>query len=53
MPVLTVTGYENLLAIVYHTAPAFYGQQALRMKIIEIGAKTFSLLSDVECPITR
>jgi hypothetical protein len=53
MPVLTVAGYENLLVIVYHTAPAFYGQQCLRMKIIDIGSKSFSMINDVECPITR
>ena len=53
MPILTTAGYENLLVIVYHTAPAFLGQQALRMKIIDIGSKTYQILHDVECPITR
>ena len=53
MPVLTVAGYENLLVLVYHAAPAFYGQQALKAKIIDLGSKSYSIVNDIECPITR
>ena len=53
MQVLTVAGYENLLVLVYHSAPAFYGQQALKVKIIDVGAKSYQIINDIECPITR
>ena len=50
---MTMVGYENLLAIVYHSGPSVYGCQALKVKIIEMSNKTYNIISDIECPITR
>lgn len=43
-PFVTMAGYENILAVVYHSGPSVYGCQALRMKIIDMtptGANAF------------
>jgi len=36
MPFVTMAGYENLLALVYHNGPAVYGCQVLKVKIIDM-----------------
>jgi hypothetical protein len=35
-PFVTMAGYENLLAVVYHAGPAVYGCQALKLKIFDM-----------------
>lgn len=35
-PFVTMGGYENLLAVVYHAGPSVYGCQVLKMKIIDM-----------------
>jgi chromosome transmission fidelity protein 4 len=53
---VTMAGYENYLAVVYHNGPSLYGSQTLRVKIIDMtatGASSFQTIKDVECPISR
>ena len=35
-PFITMVGYENLLAVVYHGGPSVYGCQASRLKLIDM-----------------
>jgi chromosome transmission fidelity protein 4 len=35
-PFVTMAGYENLLAVVYHSGPSVYGCQAFKIKIIDM-----------------
>lgn len=51
-PLVTMAGYENFLAVVYHTAPAFQQQQALRVKIINMATRDYKILIDADCPIS-
>lgn len=46
-------GYENLLAVVYHAGPSIYGCQALKLKLFDMHNKSYQLLQDIECPISR
>lgn len=51
-----MAGYENLLAVVYHSGPSLYGAQALRVKLIDmnpVGASAFTTIKDFECPVSR
>ena len=48
-----MTGYENLLVVVYHSGPSIYGCQALRMKVINTSTRNFKTISDTECPLSR
>lgn len=46
-------GYENLMVVVYHAGPSIYGCQALKMKVIDMGNKSYPVLHDIDCPISR
>ena len=45
-------GYENFLAVVYHSGPAFLGCQCLRLKIMNMATRDCRLLIDADCAIT-
>ncbi len=45
-----MSGYENYLAVVYHTAPPLFGSQTLRFKIIDIN--NYNEIIDSVLPIT-
>lgn len=48
-----MSGYENLLAIVYHAGPPVYGCQSYRLKVINMNEREYRVLVDTECPISR
>ena len=48
-----MVGYENLLAVVYHSGPSVYGQQAMRVKILNMATREYKLLLDTEFPLSR
>ena len=48
--IVTMVGYENFLAIIYHAGPAFLGSQAMRIKIINMTTRDYRILIDAECP---
>lgn len=49
--VVTMAGYENLLAIVYHAGLPLYDQQNLKCKIID--TNSYKVVLDDICPISR
>lgn len=51
-PVVTMAGYENLLAIVYHQGPPVHGIQSTRMKVLDLN-KSLSTIADTDFPISR
>jgi chromosome transmission fidelity protein 4 len=51
--VVSMAGYENLLAVVYHSGPSVYGQQAMRVKTINMSHRDYTILSDVDFPVSR
>jgi len=48
-----MAGYENYLAVVYHSGPSIYGCQSLRMKVIDMSTRKYKTIIDCECPISR
>ena len=52
-PVVTMTGYENLLVVVYHEGPSIYGCQALKMKVINMYTRNYKVMIDTQFPISR
>lgn len=48
-----MVGYENMLAVVYHSGPSIFGCQAMRVKIICLANRDYRILTDIECPISR
>ena len=52
-----MTGYENLLVVIYHAAPPCNYQQQLRLKIIDCGnqlfsqSQTYKIIHEGECPV--
>jgi hypothetical protein len=48
-----MTGYESLLAVVYHSGPSVFGSHTLRLKIINMANRDYRILLDAECPISR
>ena len=51
-PVVTMAGYENLLAIVYHGGSSFMGSQCLRLRVMTVGTRDCRVLMDTDCAIT-
>lgn len=58
--IVTMTGYENLLVIVYHAGLPIYDHQQLKFKIIDCGGlqlKTsdtlYQVLYEGECPVSK
>ena len=49
---VTMVGYENFLAVVYHAGPAFLASQSMRVKIINMATRDYKTMIDVECPIS-
>jgi len=49
--VVTMAGYENLLAVVYHAGLPIFDQQQLRCKIID--CSNFRTVFDGQCPCSR
>lgn len=49
--VVSMTGYENLLVVVYHAGMPLYDHQQLKFKIIDIN--TMKVEHDAEFPISR
>ena len=47
-----MAGYENFMAVIYHSGPAFLGCQSLRLKIMNMETRDCRLLIDAECAIT-
>lgn len=48
---VTMAGYENLLAIVYHAGLPIFDQQNLKCKVID--TNTYKVVLDDHCPISR
>jgi chromosome transmission fidelity protein 4 len=48
--IVTMTGYENLLVIVYHSGVPLYDYQQMNCKIID--TNTFTTLYDSQCPVS-
>ena len=48
--IVTMVGYENFLAVIYHAGPAFLTCQTMRVKIINMQTRDYKTLIDVECP---
>lgn len=51
-PVVTMAGYENFLAIVYQSGPAFNGYQPMRLKVINMATRDNQVLYDADCSVT-
>lgn len=49
--VVTMAGYENLLAIVYHSGLPIYEFQQLKCKIID--TNNFKTIYDGQCPVSK
>ena len=49
--VLAMTGYENYLAIIYHTGVPLYGNQTLRFKLLDAN-KNFEEILDGFLPLS-
>ena len=47
-----MAGYENFLAVVYLSGPAFNGYQPMRLKIINMGTRDHAVYLDADCPVT-
>ncbi|CDW81941.1 wd repeat and hmg-box dna-binding protein 1-like [Stylonychia lemnae] len=52
-PLVSMTGYENLLSIAYHAGPPVYGCQAMKVRTYDMNCKNYSIISDIECPLSR
>lgn len=52
-PVVTMAGYESLLAIVYHGGPAMFGCPQMRLKMINMVNRDYRIIFDTECPVSR
>jgi hypothetical protein len=48
-----MTGYENLLAVVYHSGPPLNGFQCLRLKMIDMSNRNYKVLYDIEFPLSK
>lgn len=48
-----MTGYENMLAIIYHSGPPIYAYQSLKVKMIDMTSRNYKILCDIECPLSR
>jgi hypothetical protein len=48
-----MSGYESLLAVVYHTGPNIFGCQAMRLKMINMSNRDYRVLVDTEFPLSR
>ena len=48
-----MTGYENLLAVVYHSGPSVFGCQTMRLKMINMVNRDYRVIFDTEFPISR
>ena len=46
-----MVGYENLIAIIYHSGIPLFDSQQLKCKIID--TKTYATLFDGQCPISH
>jgi len=51
-PVVTMAGYENFLAIVYQSGPAFNGYQPMRMKVLNMATRENQIIMDADCAVT-
>lgn len=51
-PIVTMAGYENFLAIVYHSGPAFNGYQPMRLKVFNMATRDNRVLFDSDCAVT-
>ena len=49
---MSMAGYEQFLAIVYQSGPAFNGYQPMKMKIINMQARENQVLIDADCAVT-
>lgn len=49
--VISMTGYENYLAIIYHTGPPLCGNQSLRFKLLDAN-KNFEEIYDGLLPLS-
>jgi len=47
-----MAGYEQFLAIVYQSGPAFNGYQPMKLKIINMQARENQVLIDADCAVT-
>jgi chromosome transmission fidelity protein 4 len=52
-PVVTMAGYESLLAVVYHAGPSVLNCQTMRVKIVNMANRDYRVLMDTEFPISR
>jgi hypothetical protein len=52
-PVVSMTGYENLLAIVSHNGPPVYGMQTMRLKVINMDDRDYRTVVETECPVSK
>ena len=50
-PVVSMSGYENLLAIVCHGGPPVYGCQSYRLKVVNM--ESYAVVVDTDCPVSR
>lgn len=48
-----MAGYETLLAVVYHSGPAIFGYQTMRLKLINMVNRDYRILIDTEFPLSR
>jgi hypothetical protein len=48
-----MTGYESLLAVVYHAGPSMFGCPQMRLKVINMVNRDYRIIFDIECPISR
>ena len=51
-PLVTMAGYENFLAVVYNSSPAFLSNRSMRVKIINMASREHKVLIDAECPVS-
>ena len=47
-----MAGYENFMAVIYHSGPSFLGCQSLRVKIMNMETRDCRVLIDADCAIT-
>jgi hypothetical protein len=51
--VVAMTGYENLLVMVYHGGLPLYDNQQLKCKILDCSKNSFNIVYDGFCPVSR
>lgn len=51
LQIVTMAGYENLLAIIYHAGLPLYDSQNLKCKIID--TKTYKTIHNGNCPVSN